>query len=785
MSFIKKLITFGLAAILSFGLVACSGSKEYIYEKESEKMVRFSSSDKVLDDFLNDYLHRHLRYDEYAIGSLELGNSALFNKEWEALALYWFDCTSNVLKNDRIEAMRNYLNNMPVDKYGYVWSSFDELQPFTGSAGVYFGQGWPHPSYLNSFGNSQGFEFNGGAGEKEWTVEGASSSVVKEGYLRAEAVNTDLLTFTSPVFDFPIYTKHAPFLEIDLRLLASNISSDVSDIEDIYVYWKNSASDSWSEDKKVSYKEFSTMPEEITAGFAEWIYFPMYLHPQWGTDKEVEQLKIEIKAKSGETFNATAFLNFVRGNYDTRQSNNIALLLRTAELDYKFTGDVELLERNLNRYRSAMQFMLTHLKGETGLLDLSYFVGHEGRGGLAVGESIFNSYWDMLPNPPVSMSANVYFYRALKSMAYLEQAAEDAGIELEMPEVVGPSNVNSEKVKYQQTPETLLNTAEKVKKNLQAPIDETACTGFWDEDKGRFIEGFNVDGEKIDYGYIMYNLDLVSEGIATDEQAKRVMDWINGDVIIEGDTATGKYGKDGELGIYDLEFAPRMSTVDNNSHFFWTVNVGDAFGDSVQDGGVNMFVSYYDIMSRLDVRGADDAFGRLKEINQWYNKVQNVAEKNGVGTDLPNTRFYREYFDELGYSMQGGGSVGGIGLDEEFLESALLYAVVPNGFFGLDSPAMNTLGVKPNLPSALSFWKIENLLFHNIRYDLTIGKDFVQIDGVRGATEGKKIQVSFALPDYNYEVVSDNATVLKTEVVDGRLVVEVPFAAQRVQIIKK
>ena len=103
-------------------------------------MLRFSSSDESLDDFLNDYLHRHLRYDEYRIGDLSLGSSVMFNKEWEAMSLFFFDSTSAAVPDDRVAMMENFLYNIPVDKFGYTWQAFDNLQPSTGEPTTYFGQ---------------------------------------------------------------------------------------------------------------------------------------------------------------------------------------------------------------------------------------------------------------------------------------------------------------------------------------------------------------------------------------------------------------------------------------------------------------------------------------------------------------------------------------------------------------------------------------------------------------------------------------------------------------------
>lgn len=195
-----------------------------------------------------------------------------------------------------------------------------------------------------------------------------------------------------------------------------------------------------------------------------------------------------------------------------------------------------------------------------------------------------------------------------------------------------------------------------------------------------------------------------------------------------------------------------------------------------------MYVSYYDIMSRIKTRGADDAFGRLKEIQAWYEKVQACAERNGVGTDLPNDQFYRVYYGELGIAMQGGGPAGGIGLDTEFLESALLYATVPYGFFGIESELRDTLQVTPQLPSSLTWWKMENLAFNQVVYDLTIGKNFVQIDSVRGITDGLYVQVNLQKPGSGSKVYVDGVETSDYTEQGNMITVRVPMRASKIEI---
>ena len=806
---VLKILTLIFSGIMVTAIVAgCAKGDtfDYSYQKESDTMLHFSSSDSDLDAFLNDYLHRHLRYDDYRIGLLSLGDSVMFNKEWEALSLFYFDSTGRAVPDDRVLMMEKYLNNIPVDRFGYTWQSLDQIEGTTDAPNEKFGQGWPFPSYISSQGFSDGWEFNDDT--RNWTVEvdglPARDAAITGGVYKTELTDAKTVTFQSPE-GIHISALHSPFLEIDFRLNDYSCLGEDSAFDNIYIYWKREGDSDWDESRKVDYNSFNTLKgNPIISSWNKRVYFPMFIDQEWGTkeDEYIEQLKIVIQTKEDRTVTGNAGLNYVRSMYDTRHSQNSALLLRAAKLHYEFTGKADILERNLPRYRATMEFLLSNLDGRTGLIDLSKLIGHDGGEFSDLGHSIGNDYWDVLTPPRYSMYANVYFYRALKSMEYLEQTAKSLGIEADMPTIDAQKD-DGTTYTYKETPESLAALAEKVKTELQKPVDHASKTGFFDEEKGRFILGFDMHGNVNDYGYVALNLELLSDGIATEKQAKQVMSWINGDRIVASDIAggirqgaTGKVGtvvkEDGTIdlydetltfGIYDFGFAPRSTTIHNMYHYSMGIGFGSyPYGTfQVQNGGAIMYVSYYDLMSRFLVNGKDDAFSRLKEINVWYDKVFDHAQSVGVGTDIPNDRFYREYYEAMGVPLQGGGTSGILGLDTEFLESALPLASIPYGFFGLGSNEVHMLDIAPNLPSDLDWWKMENLSYCGVVYDLTIGENFVQIDGVRGATDDLKINVKFDKPDGSFAIYVDGVKTQYSEK-DGKVCVQVPFRSCKVTI---
>ena len=251
-------------------------SDDYVYEREqgTSTMLKFSSSDEGLDNFLNDYLHRHLRYDDMRIGTLSLGASVMFNKEWEAMSLMYFDSQSSV-PDDRYAMIKDWTSNVPVDKYGYIWSNKEELQPNYFSAATYFGQGWPFPDYSLSGGESMGWEWDDNDMAEGWEVRLNGNLVtpsVVSGLISVENSRIETVEFTSDAQTTYLVPKHSPFLEIDIRLNDFTNIGATSGFDDIIVEWKKGGSDEWYQ---VSYKDFATYATNIGATFNKKFYLPM------------------------------------------------------------------------------------------------------------------------------------------------------------------------------------------------------------------------------------------------------------------------------------------------------------------------------------------------------------------------------------------------------------------------------------------------------------------------------------------------------------------------------
>ena len=786
---IKSFIALTAALLTLFAGCTNGGNTEvsvgYLYEKKSADKLYFYSSDEKLDTFLNDFYMRHSRsQEETAINDMQLGTGGTAWKSWESMSLVWFDSTNTNFRKDSFSLLKQWLYSAPVDDYGYCWSTMASLeQADVTPAGNNFGMGWPFPNYDGS--NMYDWEFNGYKADdtEGWTVETDGtlvSSVIGNGLWTNKIKNSSEISFSRDMGSYGIPTEDAPYLEMDIRWCVDGLFTDNS-VDDIYLSWQVLGSNEWYTAKQSDYTARSM---DITANYANHIYMPMYLHPAWGTDNQVTALKITVKARENESLNGEVNLNCVRGNYDSRQIDNGFNLVDAVKLYYEFTGDKKILEDTLNRCRKVAMFMVYNLGGESGLVDLSNLVGHNG-GVIAdgVSQTIASSYWDVLSLSPKSLYAQVLYYQTLQNLAYLEKSAKAEGITLEKPVI--KLNEGGE-IAYEFDADYLQTLAKKVAREVQRPVDTQNKTGFFDTKKGRFIEGFNKHGNVVDYGSTIFNNMVVAAGMATQEQSEKVVSWISGERIVEGDEATGYEGDPDEYlsyGIYDYEFAPRTTTVKNyeqytSGHY---TEASKAYSASCQDGGAILFTSYYDLMARIQTKGVDDAYSRLKSIRDWYLKIYDYAEENGYG----GAQFYRSYYaSEVGIPLQGMNVAGSLGLDSEFLENAIVYSVVPFGFFNLESKDVKTLSVTPNIPKELSFWRMENLMYNGIIYDMEIANDYVILESVRGNTEGMKCTINLPT-DSATPTVYCNGKPLPADaytVANGMVTLTVDFRAQKIQV---
>lgn len=804
----KRVLSLALVTSMLF-LTACGGKNSsvsvYDYEKESDELTYFSSSDSDLDFFLNDYFKRHIGYIDSEEGDMTVnsikpgaGYDGMYNFEWVTMALTWMNCFDS-LDSDRLTTIKNSLKSVPIDRYGYVWDGTDTTKGTLTSlydTGVH-SMGWPFPKATDSEGWSTYWDFNGEKGSYEgeaWTSN--FNAEIKNGlFVGTVTEGADKIEFISPALSSinTIMTYHAPYLELDLRMY----TKDYANLEDVYIWYKNDASEEWSTEKRVSITEIAAINYDFSSNYEHVLYLPMYAEENWNSNDnlEIAQMKVQIVAKEGTTVKGKFGLNYVRPSYDTRHTNANSSYITCLKYYYLYTGDLEYLKEAIVEARKAMNFYMQMYNEERHLNSQSYLIGHEGDKSAKttaekMSSSLTNGYWDVMFMADYDFQSNMYFYKALVDLAELERILKAEGVEVEMSlsdVITADRECNKSTSAYTWDADALDKVAADVLAELRRSADDDTQTGFYDKETGRFIAGYDAQGNKLDYGYVMWNLEAVYLGIADDKQAQSIMDWISGERIVEMDKASeGSWGED----IYYYEFAPRITTTNKDGVF--TGYYDDASGGNVpfgikqiQYGGAALFLSYYDLMNRIELYGSDNSFERLKGIQNWYEKVYDFY-KNENENPTPFDFYWDYYKQKLNITPQSGvhdgGGSGIVGLDGEFFESLLTIASIPYGFFGINSEDGKTLTVEPTLPEELDYWKIENLAFNYVKYDVTVFENAVRIDSVRGDAEGLDLKLSLDAKERNYTVYVNGVETKDYIEEDGKVIVTVPFASTIVEI---
>ena len=765
----KKFISIALAMSCVSSIFVLSSCNTSDNAERNTALRVFESSDIALDNFLNSYMERHIGYNDNRVITNTLGTGTTYAKYWEEKSLSWFD--HDIIGKDIEESIKTQLEVTPQDDYGMIFNANNNFLDSMWS-GVAGGNPfcWPFPLYNKSQGNSIGWEFNNSANE-DWYVQ-SGEEISYNGYLNVTFAGKKDEALVLKTKDFPLLydktysTEHCPIIELDMRLNNLHLFGMDSFVEDVYIIWKTeNGGNVWYE---VPLSTWAVTNPQQTAYTASRTWLPMYLHENWN-GQNLTAVGVKVQPKEGKALDIEFRLNNFQLNYDTRQSFPTSQYIMAFGEYASTSRDLEFLQNNLAKLRQAIMWELECLKGKQGMLDISYLQGHDGIPN-KVGHGISDCYYDITPSPAINFWSNVNFYGALKTVIAVEKMAAAYGITDTTANIRHPYNVD-ERIAWTYSIADLQTILSNLKVNIEKPYvegdyDWSEKGGFWDATTGRFIQGVTAEGNKLDYGYLHYNLEAISYGIGTDAQVKSIMDWINGDRIVEGDTSTGD-------DIYIFEFAPRYSTVDNKKDYLWAYQKGGEgrlrFGDSVNDGGAVITWSYHDLVARVQIRGVEDAFGRLKEINAWYDKV---ASYGGEGIN-----FYREYYDRQDVvTVQGSGKEGGAGLDSEFLEASLMYAAIPYGFFGFDATEADIIGFTHNLPEKLTYWQMNHMEVGSLKFSVKMTKNSFTILNAKGVVGDMKLKLTFDKPSGGEQVLINGKATTDYVVENNKIVVTVPFA---------
>ncbi len=366
--------------------------------------------------------------------------------------------------------------------------------------------------------------------------------------------------------------------------------------------------------------------------------------------------------------NSFALLDEVDPSNDSRAESG--------EGDFHLAEDVTKGMTVGEKFDLAVEYVMTKLHGEDGLIIIDKTVND----GLNLGttDSYSCNYWDNIPFGYKDAYENMLFYNMLNCLTEMEAKRGNA----------------EQSAKYAALAET-------VKKKY----NET----FWNEATGRYVGTVDINGTVRDYGITFLNTEAVTYGLASEEQVKRIYDWLDGRRIVEGDTSTGE-------DIYEFIAAPRSNTVDygavadqnNGSNKYWwhDNNGGQAlsgngiYGYHVENGGAILYTEFYDLMGRIRYLGAQNGYERMLTLAREY-------AKDELKRDPTNP-------------VSGGRDV--LGFIGEFPESGLVPTAYLYGFLGVGLDAAG-LKLDPNIPDGYRYMGVQDLVYGGEKYTLTVWRN--------------------------------------------------------------
>lgn len=612
---------------------------------------------------------------------------------WSALAQLWPATGPSGSGNQARLLLENLYRNRRIDSEGYVTCNQH--------LGLAHHEGWPFPLWTQGGGMGWHFSLYGLPYGSElnlfvqapdgWTSSGIATADLIENVGLPLQIEKDIALLQSPEFLIP--SRVAPYFRCDWRALAVPEEARCS------MEWTTEANPEFSPDRRI-YFNFpeNRQPMDVTM-------IPLWRHPEWG--KAITGIRFRFENARGAQLRVRSIVSAI----DSRHNINNTTHVKACVEYLKWTGDLPFARDMLLQLRRALRYAIDEFEVEKRLHVWTPWPGHDGKKGFYYDEEgnrvtwpgwgIGSNYFDILPFGGHDMVATIYLIHALESLADLEEMT------LEHPGWNLPHGGAALEPAY------LRDLARRMRAHSREY--------FWLEDKGRFFGARDVNGEAYDFGFVVQNLEAVFYGLASDTQAREIMDWISGRRIVEGDTSQG-------ADIYHWRFAPRCTTKRNLDYYsyVWPFAEHYAFGDQVQDGGAVLGFSYFDLMARLEVYGPDNAWQRLSEILRWFEEVQ--AEGG-----------YRAYYAQDGRgTLQGGGQEGGLGIDQEFFESMLVPQVLVYGFMGFE-PRMDGFVIQPRLPSDWPSLRITSFWVHGLSGEIAAGKNWIELKIESGLPRQEKI----------------------------------------------
>ncbi len=595
---------------------------------------------------------------------------------WLPRAMLWVGDASQAGESVTRARIANRIGRMHMSADGYVSCHQHE--------GLAHSEGWPFPLPSQSGGVGFFFSIAGLLYGKEfqvfpvkdvdgWNLEHAKTVALDAEKGWAVELTAPGATVTSP--EFAAGAMVSPFIRVKWN--TSELPADSKP----YLEWTTKTEPDFAATRRMEF------PKPSSSSKFPVLDFDIPIHEITKAQGRLTRLRIGF----GNPAAGKVILLRVFTAVDSRHTiNNPNYLIASADY-FDWTGDRAWLAANLEKMRSAAAYMISEFQVRDAHLLRTPWIGHDGRSGLeytAAGKKIVHkgvgiggNYWDLLPFGGDDALATIYLYSALERMAQIE---EFVAAEKLMPDTNPAAGLDAQ---------SLRELAEAVRKKFQ----ET----FWNPKTRRFAPK-DDQGRFRDFGFTFLNNEAIFYGLAIREQAEDILSWQSGGRTVDGDTSQGE-------DIYKFRFGPRSTTRRNIDYYayVWWRPENLQFGDQVQDGGAVLGFTYHDLMARIRYLGADNAWKRLREILTWY---KDVKEAGGA----------RAYYAVPGRgTLQGGGTAGGLGIDEEFYESVLAPAIILDGFIGF-SVRSDGFDLNPALPGGIGKLAVTNVAYRDLLWDIDL-----------------------------------------------------------------
>ncbi|MEA3432572.1 MAG: peptidoglycan DD-metalloendopeptidase family protein, partial [candidate division WOR-3 bacterium] len=364
--------------------------------------------------------------------------------------------------------------------------------------------------------------------------------------------------------------------------------------------------------------------------------------------------------------------------YDFRHLNTNALFIQAAWNYYAWVGDDGFLNGQVQRLRDAMQYQLDWLGGSSEYLingHNSYDMDH---GGIH-NEDMGSNYWDILPFGGKDAYCSIDFYNSLLAMAQIEYK-------------IG-------------------NTTEGDYYSDMAEQAKTAYNDtFWSTSTNRYVGAIDRLGNVHDYGFTFVNIQALAAGIGDSDQANQIYNWLDSNDI---------YSK--------WVFAPKSNT--SSTKDLWRIPDNNVYEweKQIQDGGGNLYVSGYDVIARAKYLGADNAYGRFKDILERYSEPDKLT--GGSPTIFNET-------------IQGGSDgPGSLGImSHEFPESGIAGSSFLYAFIGME-PKADGLHISPRLPAGQEYIGAKNINYRGMNLNFHITDTTIKIECTKNENIGNSYYV--------------------------------------------